>query len=142
MIRGVAGFGVIAVVLVVIACGKEKEITINHFKDFPDEINGCACYFSADKDDFIKGSYIYADNYGDTAFISINGVMTKFMLTKQTDVTEGYWIKVYNNDEYEVTVDSEEVWQVNQTWLQKGRMTVRSKKGATTTENIYGECGC
>ena len=142
MKKGISGLVLIAILLSGIACSEEKEIVIDHFEDFPDEINGCACYFSTNKNDFIKGSYIYADNYQDSAYISINGEMAKFTLTKQTDVTEGYWIKVYSNDDYEVTIDSEEIWQANQTYLQKGRMTVKSKKGVTITENIYGECGC
>ena len=128
--------------LLLISCATEKEIAIDRFKNFPEEIDGCACYFSANKEDFIKGEYIYADTYHDHAYISINGKMMQFKLKSYTDVAEGYWVKIYENDEYEVTVDSEEVLQKNASWLQKGKIPVKSKKKTIIKETIYGECGC
>ncbi|MHA3789359.1 hypothetical protein ACX0HA_14205 [Flavobacterium hauense] len=128
--------------ILVISCAEEKAITVDRFKDFPEEIDGCACYFSANKEDFINGSYIYADTYHDHAYISINGQMMQFKLKSYTDVTEGYWVKIYTNDDYEVTLDSEEVLQVDETWQQKGTMSIKSKDGKSVKETIYGECGC
>lgn len=128
--------------MLLISCGSEKEIVIDRFTDFPEEIDGCACYFSADKNDFVKGNYIYADNYHDHAYISINGKMQLFTLVKQTEVTESYWIKVYTNSEYEVTVEAETLWQVDETWLQKGGISIKARNGKKIKETIYGECGC
>lgn len=133
---------VIPLLLLLISCAGEKELVIDRFTEFPDEIDGCACYYSANKKDFVNGSYIYADNHQDHAYISINGKMQLFTLIKHTDVAEGYWIKIYANNEYEVTVDSEELWQVDQTWLQKGNISIKTKDGKKITETIYGECGC
>jgi hypothetical protein len=124
------------------SCGSEKEIIIDRFTDFPEEIDGCACYFSADKNDFVKGSYIYADNYHDHAYVSIDGKMQLFTLVKQTEVTESYWMKVYTNSEYEVTVEAETLWQADETWLQKGEISIKSRNGKKIKETIYGECGC
>lgn len=129
-------------VLFLTSCAAEKETTLDRFKDFPEEIDGCVCYFSANKKDFIKGEYIYADTYHDHAYISINGKMMQFTLKSYTDVAEGYWVKVYENDNYEVTVDSEEVLQKDETWQQKGRISVKSRDGKKIKETIYGECGC
>ena len=128
--------------ILLISCGSEKEIVIDRFTDFPEEIDGCACYFSADKNDFVKGSYIYADNYHDHAYVSIDGKMQLFTLVKQTEVTESYWMKVYTNSEYEVTVEAETLWQVDETWLQKGEISIKSRNGKKIKETIYGECGC
>lgn len=128
--------------MLLVSCGNEKELIIDRFRDFPEEIDGCACYFSADKDDFIKGNYIYADNYEDHAYISINGLMQLFTLVKYTETAKGTWTKVYANDKYEVEVESKELWQVDQTWLQKGTIIVKSKDGKTIKKTIYGECGC
>jgi len=125
-----------------ISCAEEKAIVIDRFKDFPEEIDGCACYFSTNKEDFIKGSYIYADTYHNHAYISINGKMMQFTLKSYTDIVEGYWVKKYSNEEYDVTLDSEEVLQVDETWQQKGTMTIKSKDGKIIKETIYGECGC
>jgi uncharacterized protein YxeA len=128
--------------LLLISCSSEKEIVIDPFSDFPEEIDGCACYFSADKNDFVKGSYIYADNYHDHAYVSINGKMQLFTLVKQTEVTESYWVKVYTNSEYEVTVEAETLWQADETWLQKGEISIKTRNGKKIKETIYGECGC
>lgn len=128
--------------ILVISCAEEKEIVIDHFKDFPEEIDGCACYFSANKKDFINGSYIYADTYHNHAYISINGQMRQFKLKSFTDIAEGYWVKIYANEEYEITLDSEEVLQVDETWQQKGTISIKSRDGKTIKETIYGECGC
>lgn len=135
-------FAPVLLSILLFSCGTEKEFIIDRFKDFPEEIDGCACYFSANKEDFIKGEYIYADTYHDHAYISINGKMMQFKLKSYTDAAEGYWVRVYTNDDYEVTVDSEEVLQKNSTWLQKGRIAVKSKGKTIIKETIYGECGC
>lgn len=142
MKKGLSAFATLIVLMFVTACGSEKDIVIDRFRDFPDEINGCACYYAADKADFAKGSYIYADNYHDHAYVSVNGKMLLFTLISTTDVAEGYWVKTYSNNEYQLTIDSKEVWQVNQTWQQKGTMVLTSKDGKTIKETIYGECGC
>ena len=57
-----------------------KEIALDSFSEFPPEIDGCACYFSDSEEEFKKSTYIYTDDYGKNAFVSINGVMTKFEL--------------------------------------------------------------
>jgi len=57
-----------------------KSIVIDTFSKFPPEIDGCGCYFSTDEQTFKKQTYIYADDYEQTAFILINHKMTKFSL--------------------------------------------------------------
>ena len=52
-------------------------ISIETFTEFPPEIDGCSCYFSANTSDFKAQKYIYADNYQDTGFMKINGAMVK-----------------------------------------------------------------
>lgn len=128
--------------VLLISCAEEKATTIDRFRDFPDEIGGCACYFSANKEDFIEGNYIYADTYHDHAYISINGKMMQFTLKDQIDVTESYWMKIYTNKQYEATVESEESLKADDTWQQKGTISVKSRDGKVVKETIYGQCGC
>lgn len=135
-------YGLSLLSVLLISCADEKAITVDRFRDFPEEIDGCACYFSANKEDFIEGNYIYADTYHENAYISINGKMIQFTLKSYTDIEENYWVKRYTNEKYEVTLESKEIWRVDETWQQKGTMTIKSKNGKTIKETIYGECGC
>lgn len=135
-------YGLSLLSVLLISCADEKAITLDRFSDFPEEIDGCACYFSANKEDFIEGNYIYADTYHENAYISINGKMIQFTLKSYTDIKENYWVKRYTNEKYEVTLESKEIWRVDETWQQKGTMTIKSKDGKTIKETIYGECGC
>ena len=48
--------------------------------DFPNDIEGCSCYFSKSKEDFDSEKYIYADDYGKKAVIKIDGKFISFPL--------------------------------------------------------------
>jgi len=120
-----------------------NKIVIDIFTKFPDEIQGCACYFARTKEDLYKGNYIFTDNHEDLGFISINGTMVKLDLISYTDISEGKWVKVFTNKEYEITVNSEQIWQVDQIWHQKAVITIKDNKGnlVSESEHVFGECG-
>lgn len=128
--------------VLLISCAEEKAIIIDRFRDFPDEIGGCACYFSANKEDFIEGNYIYADTYHDHAYISINKKMIQFTLKDHVDIAEGYWKKIYSNEQFEIILEGKEELKADDTWQQKGTMSIKSRDGKITKETIYGQCGC
>lgn len=115
---------------------------VENFTEFPDEIDGCACYYARTKDNLYRGNYVYTDNHSDLAFMKINGRMEPFMLLKKTEVSSKHWIKVFSNSSYTITVDSEQNWQVDQVWHQNATITVKNKKGQELVEYMYGECGC
>ncbi|MBI5915905.1 MAG: hypothetical protein HY842_11045 [Bacteroidetes bacterium] len=119
----------------------DPALTIDTFSTFPPEIDGCACYFSNDEAEFKSGKYIYADNYEKTAFVSLHGAMTKFEMKSDTSMGERT-VKTFANDQYEVTIDMTKVGQIDETWQQKGTMTIKANSGQTISKNIYGECGC
>lgn len=53
--------------------------------EFPDEIDGCSCYFSKDSSDFKNHKYLYIDNYySGTAFVKINNEIIKIDLEDKT----------------------------------------------------------
>ena len=39
--------------------------------NLPAEVQGCSCYFAKNKEDFDNEKYVYADDYGNTAYIKI-----------------------------------------------------------------------
>ena len=80
----------------------ELTLSIDTFSTFPPEIDGCSCYFSNDSTEFKKGEYIYMNDYAQTSFLKINGVLTKFT---QTDFKEVDSLNVkakYKSDHYEM----------------------------------------
>ena len=82
----------------------ELTLSIDTFSTFPPEIDGCSCYFSNDSTEFKKGEYIYMNDYAQTSFLKINGVLTKFT---QTDFKEVDSLNVkakYKSDHYEMTI--------------------------------------
>jgi len=121
----------------------ELTLSIDTFSTFPPEIDGCSCYFSNDSTEFKKGEYIYMNDYAQTSFLKINGVLTKFT---QTDFKEVDSLNVkakYKSDHYEMTIESKDgIQNGDETWLKTGTIKLTNKKGETVTKTFYGECGC
>jgi hypothetical protein len=119
-----------------------KQIAIDTFSTFPSEIDGCSCYFSNDKNELKSGRYIYADDYGPNAFISIGGHFIKFSLLKSDTLIGGYSIQIFNNEKYEMTVKKKQVGQLDETWQQQGTLTIKLGEKVIYKKDFYGECGC
>lgn len=120
----------------------DKSIVIDTFTEFPPEIEGCSCYFSSNESDFESGKYIYVDDYGSNAFVSINGDMKSFSPSKSEKVTDNLHFKTWISDDFEITLDYKKVGQAEETWQQRGTMKIKSKSGKEVVKGFYGECGC
>ncbi|MBQ5532023.1 MAG: hypothetical protein IIU04_00585 [Bacteroidales bacterium] len=46
-------------------------IQMSSFTDIPDEIDGCACYFSVSQEDLKNGVYIFVNDFASLAFVKI-----------------------------------------------------------------------
>jgi len=116
---------------------------IEVIEKWPDDIEGCSCYFSRNRAEFKKSEYIYMDNYGDIAYLKINGNLERFRLAKSkslmsSDRTEATWV----NENFEFDIKTEQIGQIDETWQRKGKLTLKQKDGEIIEEDIYGECGC
>jgi hypothetical protein len=120
----------------------DGKITISTFTEFPPEIDGCSCYYSANESKFKSRIYLYADNLNNSAFVSINGTMTKFGLNKNDSLSPTKSRKTFSNEKYQVKIEVEQVGESGETWQQKGIMEIKSKTGDEMKIDIYGECGC
>jgi hypothetical protein len=122
----------------------KRALSIDTFSVFPPEINGCACYSSNNLKEFKANKFIYADDYGDKAFVSINGKMTKFKLQKVNTISDKHTISVgiSEDKQYELIIDSIETGEIDETTQDKGVLTLKSKDGTKVVKNIVGECGC
>ncbi len=118
-------------------------LTIDTFSTFPPEIDGCSCYFSNDSTEFKKGEYIYMNDYAQTSFLKINGVLTKFTQTAFKEIDSLNIKAKYKSDNYEMSIESiDGIQNGDETWLKTGVIKLTDKKGKTLTKTFYGECGC
>jgi len=121
----------------------DQVMTIDTFSTFPPEIDGCSCYFSNDSTEFKKSEYIYMNDYAQTSFLKINGVLTKFTQTDSKEIDSLNVIAKYKGDNYEMTIESKDgIQNGDETWLKTGTIKLTDKKGKTITKTFYGECGC
>lgn len=120
--------------------GTLNQINLETF-GFPAEVNGCSCYFAKNKNDFDQEKYIYIDDYGNSAFLKIDGKMVKIEMN-EGDFDPENFSKIIKNDEYSVTIQGKKINELEEVMMFQGTMTVENKKGEKTITPIYGECGC
>ena len=117
-----------------------KQINLETF-GFPAEVSGCSCYFSKNKEDFEQEKYIYIDDYGNNAYLKIDGKTVKIKM-KEGDFDPANFSKVIKNEEISVTIQGKKVNELEEVMMFEGTMTVENKIGEKTITPIYGECGC
>lgn len=121
----------------------QQTLTIDTFSNFPPEIDGCSCYFSNDSTEFKKGEFIYVNDYAQTSFLKINGILTKFIQTDFKEIDSSHIIVKYKSDNYEMTIESKDgIQSGDETWQKKGTIKLTNKKGEVVEKTFYGECGC
>lgn len=122
---------------------KSQMLTIDTFSTFPPEIDGCSCYFSNDSTEFKNHKYIYANDYAETSFLKINGVITKFIQIDFKEIDSLNVIEKYKSDSFEMIIELKEgIQNGDETWLKTGTIKLTDKTGKTLTKKFYGECGC
>jgi hypothetical protein len=122
---------------------KNQELTIGTFSNFPPEIDGCSCCYSKDSLDFKNGSYLYANDFEQTSFLNINGILTKFIQSEWKELNKTTRTAKAKSDQYELTIEIHDVRKNgDETWINTGTITVKDKNGNRTTRTFYGECGC
>ena len=121
----------------------DEVLTIDTFSTFPPEIDGCSCYFSNDTTEFNKSEYIYMNDFAQTSFLKINGVLIKFTQTDYKNVSKTTTVAKAKSDKYEMTIEVIDGKQSgDETALKSGTIKLTGKNGETITKTFYGECGC
>lgn len=122
---------------------KNQELTIGTFPNFPPEIDGCSCYYSKDSLDLKNGSYLYANDFEQTSFLNINGILTKFIQSEWKELNKTTRTAKGKSAQYELTIEIHDVRKNgDETWINTGIINVKDKNGNKTTRTFYGECGC
>lgn len=123
----------------------ELKINVTAFSEIPEELQGCSFVFSKSKEAYLNNKFLYFDDMGENAIISIDNKIQK--LRKKSTFIEGEdenEITVYSNDLYSVYVGSkvyigetEEEGQVYSALL-----VITDNKGNKVKVELYGEGGC
>jgi len=149
-------FVTVIVLIFLFACSSKKGVTridnltienqvlaIDTFSAFPPEIDGCSCYFSNNALELKKGQYIYIDDYAQTSFLKINGILTKFTQIDFKEIDSLKRIAKYKNDNYKMIIQTKDgIQNGDETWLKTGTIKLTDENGKTITTTFYGECGC
>jgi len=107
----------------------EQVITIDTFSTFPPEIDGCSCCFSNDSTGFGKGEYIYVNDFAQTSFLNINGVLTRFTQTDFKKVDKTTTFAKAKSGHYEMTIEVKNgIQNGDETSLKSGTIKLKDKK--------------
>ncbi|MDN3676332.1 hypothetical protein QWY90_03290 [Flavobacterium paronense] len=132
------------------SCKNEKtEFSINSFRKLPKEIEGCTCIFSKTEKDYEQKEYVFASNFDSIAFVSINNKIIKLKLKSRvckpnTVENEDYTCK-YETEEYKVTIEikaDKTKKDADESWWNKGVISIENKNGEKVTQEFIGESGC
>ncbi|MBF6609564.1 MAG: hypothetical protein ITF99_00260 [Chryseobacterium sp.] len=117
------------------------ELSLQTF-GFPQEVEGCSCYFAENKTDFEKENFLYVDDYGNSAYIKVNGKLIKIPM-EEGDFDPSNFNKIIENEDYSISMSGRKVHEGDETMQFEGVMTVKEKKtGREFTSSVFGECGC
>lgn len=116
-----------------------NEIHLEPFSDFPNEIDGCSCYFSISQADLKKGLYILVNDFANLAFVKIEGKIIRFELLNH-DVNSNIYHYIYHDFKMEVEI-IERKKVADEIVLIKGMITLTAK-GKEAKQKFIGECGC
>ncbi len=126
------------------ATSRPKAIVLDSYSEFPEEVEGCSCYFSRNKQEFAAGKYIYMNNYANLAFVSIGGQLVRLECIDKSDSVKTDAPYRDASVKYELRAivkksspSGEEVFKTEGVLLVKDLKT-----GASSEIPFVGECGC
>lgn len=122
--------------------GTPPTVDIATYSEYPEEIDGCACYFGRTASQLSEGHYVFMTNYEKKAFMMLDGEMRVFELIGSTDLEEGRLMETWSNENYQMVVKTTETGQVDETWQSIGTINIKPTDKDATEISVVGECGC
>ncbi|MDG1332982.1 MAG: hypothetical protein P8P74_11680 [Crocinitomicaceae bacterium] len=112
------------------------------YVEYPEGIEGCACYFGRTADELSEGKYVFMTNYEKKAYMELDGEMRVFELTSSTDLDGRRLMERWKSDKYDMVVKTTETGQIDETWQRIGTINIKPKDKDATMLDVVGECGC
>jgi len=112
------------------------------YVEYPEAIDGCACYFGRNAAELSEAKYIFMTNYEKKAYMELDGEMRTFELISSTDLEDGTVEETWGNVNYDMVVRSKETESIDETSQSIGTISITPKGKGITVMNVVGECGC
>lgn len=117
--------------------------SLDSFTGFPEEVRGCSCYFGLDSAAFAQGRYEFVSDFGETAFVSINGEMKKFTRISHGEVDSVTMESRYEHADFWLSVELTDGPALDYELSRKtGKLTLGNKNGKEIGVDLFGVCGC
>lgn len=117
--------------------------SLDSFTEFPEEVMGCSCSFGLDSAAFAQGHYEFVSDFGEAAFVSINGQMTKFTRVSREEVDSVTTKSRYENLDFWLSIQLIDGRALDyEVFRMTGKMTLGNKSGKEVSVDLFGVCGC
>lgn len=127
----------------------ENDFQITDIINVPNEIDGCSSIFSENEKKHENGEYLFVSNLDSIAFISVNNKIIRLRLMDRkfkpnTTGDKDYYCQ-YSGENYKVFIEinRDDTKQfVDESWWDKGTITIENKDGIKLVKSFIGESGC
>lgn len=107
----------------------------------PDQLGECSCKMAATEADYKQGKYLYADDYGNTAYVKINGEDFVFNLDESFDLEN--FERILENEKYMLHIKNKNVKTQEEMHIYRGEIILTNKQTSKETVTaVYAQCGC
>ena len=120
----------------------ETALQIDYFTEWPEEVMGCSCYSSKNKEDFNNQQYLVIDDYFSKALINVNGnIETLNLISNDTLKSKKERLKIWKNEQFQLSIETVEIDAIDEIWVHEGVLKLTSENSQTVEIAIYGHCG-
>jgi len=116
--------------------------------EVPEEVTGCNCEFSVNKEEFKKGNLIFVSGLEQIAYVKSKEEMVDFWLLDENDGAHiGFFEKgdrvEFGSGFNKIIIEIDDiVWEGYESTRMIGTLKLIDVEGKVITKKIYGSCGC
>lgn len=122
---------------------QETKIEFEIFSDIPSAIDGCACVFSKNENDYNSKKYIFVNDFAKYAFVKINGKLEEFELVNNSEGKGENAYYVYMKGEIVLRIEiTKKLPDGDESSKLIGKMILTNSNGLKTVVEFFGTCGC
>ncbi|MCS6916544.1 MAG: hypothetical protein RMK52_10115 [Chitinophagales bacterium] len=121
--------------------GVAQPVSLQPFAEFPEEIIGCSCVFSADSVAYEQEQFLYADDMEKIAYVNINGTLTRLLVTERHFSEPQLSIRAAN-ETYRLALEANQLREYGEVTYLKGTLTLTDQSGTLVQLPVFGMCGC
>lgn len=119
-----------------------EKISIGHFDNIPDSIEGCGDFYLLDSSDLSSNKYVFVSELSKLGAIMLNGRCVYLdkneVLSKESDDS---FKDVYIRDNFKVVLDAKRYKEYDEGGFYKGTLTI-SVGDSTIVYQVHGQTGC